>query len=79
VCVRLCLGVFACVCTCASLLACVRVYLHVRACVCVCVCLREFHVSVCMHVCWCVPARGRACECMRLSLLSRICQQESDK
>jgi len=32
-----------------------------------------------MHVCGCVPARGRACECMRLSLLSRICGQESNK
>ena len=36
-------------------------------------------VTVRMHVCGCVPARGRACECMRLSLLSRICGQESNK
>jgi len=79
VCVRVCLGVFACLCTCAILRACVCVCLRVRACVCVCVCVLECHVSVCMHVCGCVPARGRASECMRLSLLSRICRQESDK
>jgi len=44
-----------------------------------CVCVRECHVSVCMHVCGCVPARGRACEGVRLSLLSTICWQESNK
>jgi len=56
--VRVCLGVFAYVCTCAILRACVCVYLRVRAYVCACVCVLECHVSVCMHVCGCVPARG---------------------
>ena len=72
VCVRVCLGVFACVCTCTSPRACVCVYLRVRVCVCVCVCVLECHVSVCMHVCGCMPARGCACECVCLSLLSTI-------
>jgi len=79
VCVRVCLGVFACVCTCASLCVCVCVFLRVRASVCMCVCVHECHVPVCIHVCGCVPARGHACGCLRLSLVSTICWQESTK
>jgi len=80
VCVRA--HLFACVCVlvyvCKS--ACVYVCIHARVCVRLRVCVvLECHVSVCMHICRCVPACGRACECMRLSLLSRICQQESNK
>jgi len=71
--VRICFGVCvsACVCACVSVRACVRL--------CVCVCMRECHVSVCVHVCVCVSACVRACQCLRLSLLSIICSQESDK
>ena len=75
----------ACVCVRASLFwcVCVRVYVCVsaRACMrlCVCVCVCECHVSVCGHVCMCVRACVRACKYLRLSLLSTICSQESDK
>jgi len=36
-------------------------------------------MSVCVHICVCVSASVRACECLRLSLLSTICSQENDK